>query len=869
MIQGMIYHLVRFILSLRYQVTVKNFPKNHPAKKVLILPNHPALVDPIILFSVLYKKFHQRALADENRINIPGCRKIIKLFRTIAMPDPDDLSQKKETILAAIEEVAKTLRSGDNVLLYPSGRLYRYKREDLRSNSSVEILLKSVPDLKILLVRAKGLWGSRLSWAKGKSPKLFSVAPRFLVCLVANAIFFIPRRKVTVEFLELPLEKALTLDRQKLNRFLEEFYNEEEEFNTAIPDFWWQGSTPQRLPEFVAPQTRADLSGIPVKTIEAIKEKIKELTGAKDPQIGDNLSQNLGMDSLALAELMGWVGEEFGKTIDNLEGLNTVSDVILVASGQSLKKEIVNKEIPQEWFTSLPKNGLYIPKVKSIPEAFLEHSYTQPNRTLIADDLSGLRTSRQLRLTVTLLHQKIIPLEGKNIGILLPATVAATTVYMATLFANKVPTMINWTVGTSVLQSTLESVHVKTIITSKKLIEKLKATGIDLAALPFNWVYLEDLAKTITAREKICGLISVHLPWRTLKAPPLSNEPAVILFTSGSEAKPKAVPLSHANLLQNAHDSLVCAKVPPETKILGMLPPFHSFGLLTGIILPTCCGIQVVYHANPTESIILASLIERYKATLLLSTPTFINGILRIADKAQLQSLRLIITGAEKCSDQTYQKLHEYCPAATIAEGYGITECSPVVSLNDPESPVWGSLGKIIPSLEYRIVHPEKMPLVSTEETGLLLVRGPSIFAGYLNHTGPSPFVEFEGKQWYNTGDLVKKGPHDVLIFAGRLKRFVKIAGEMISLMAVEEVLSSHYPPGDEGPRVAVEAANADTQPELILFATIPLERDEVNTLIRASGLSGLYNIRRVEKIKSIPILGTGKTDYKFLKTLL
>ena len=161
------------------------------------------------------------------------------------------------------------------------------------------------------------------------------------------------------------------------------------------------------------------------------------------------------------------------------------------------------------------------------------------------------------------------------------------------------------------------------------------------------------------------------------------------------------------------------------------------------------------------------------------------------------------------------------------------------------------------------------MTAISPEEIGLLLVRGPSVFSGYLNHHGTSPFVRYEDKEWYNTGDLVKRGPKGVLIFAGRLKRFVKMAGEMISLVAIEEILSSHYPAADEGPRVAVEAANPDTQPELVLFATLPLEREEINALIRQAGLSGLHNIRRIEQISSIPVLGTGKTDYKSLKALL
>lgn len=868
MFQKIVFNLVSFILRLRYRIVVKNFPTNELPNGILFLPNHPALVDPLILIDILHKKFRPRALADEKRIDIPGLRNLIQSFRPISIPDPDNMSGKKEDVLLAIEEVAKALRAKDNVLLYPAGRLYKKRHEDLRANSSVEFLLKNVPDLKVFLIRINGLWGSQFSWANGEAPQLFAHWIKFIAQFVLNGIFFTPRRTITLEFQNLSVEDASKLDRQSLNRSLEKFYNKNEEFNTRIPYFWWQGSTPQILPEHEIIQAKADLSGVPAKTISSIKEKITELTGSKNPQLNDRLSQDIGMDSLALAELMTWVGDEFGQKVDNLDGIFTISDVILIAQGQSLKQEVVKKEVPQKWFSSLPVKSLHVPKVKTIPQAFLEHSYAQPNRALLVDDLSGLKTSRELRLAVTLLHKKVAPLEGNRIGILLPASVAATTVYLSTLFANKVPVMVNWTVGGGVLKSSLENIEVKTILTSKKLIEKLKSTGLDLEALPFKWIYLEELAQKITLTQKLLALLSVYLPWRTLKAPQ-NDDPAVILFTSGSEAKPKAVPLSHSNLLQNVHDCLINARLPDSDKVLGMLPPFHSMGLMTGVLLPLCGNVQVVYHANPTEAVILANIIERYKASLILTTPTFLNGILRVADKEQLKSMRLVMTGAEKCPDYIYQKVSEYSPNAIIAEGYGITECSPVVSLNDTSSPVWGSLGKVFDSLEYRLVHPEKMTAISPEEIGLLLVRGPSVFSGYLNHHGTSPFVRYEDKEWYNTGDLVKRGPKGVLIFAGRLKRFVKMAGEMISLVAIEEILSSHYPAADEGPRVAVEAANPDTQPELVLFATLPLEREEINALIRQAGLSGLHNIRRIEQISSIPVLGTGKTDYKSLKALL
>lgn len=860
--------LIRTILSLRYKIVLKNPAPRYEEGGVLILANHQALIDPVLLMSVLHPKYAPRPLADENQLSFPIIKTLINSFRPIPIPDVDKNSEKKDQVFVALEEVIRTLKRKENALIYPAGRIYRTNREDLRASSSVDFLLKNAPETKVLLVRINGLWGSDFSWARGTPPSLFQNLGKRLLGLLANGIFFGPRRTVTIDFSELPSDFPCGADKLTINRALENFYNTQEVRHTYSPHFWWEGYKSRILPEVEKQNSAIDLSHLPAPIIGSIKAKLAEVSGVKNPQLTDRLSQELGMDSIAIAEVMSWVGDEYNHRLDNLESVLTVADVILVACGQSLKKETVKKPVPEAWLKSLPKNGMHIPPGKTIPEVFLNHAYNDPSRVIVADEIGGLKTYRHLLIGVSLLSKIIAKQDGKRIGIMLPSSVTATVIYTSTLFAGKIPVMVNWTVGTGVLKACLDNVEVHTILTSKKLIEKLKTTGFNVEELPYNWVFLEDAAKEITSLHKIKALLATYLPWRTLKAPQ-NSDPAAILFTSGSEARPKAVPLSHANLLQNLKDCLETAKTPSHEKILGILPPFHSFGLLTNIVIPLCTSIPVVYHANPTESAILADLIDRYKTTFLLGTPTFINGILRVADKKQLQSMRLIVTGAEKCPEYVYEKLQEYCPQAIIAEGYGITECSPVVSLNEPEHPVIGSLGKIFASLEFRIVHPETFKVVPQGENGILLVRGPSIFSGYLNHQGPSPFVKFEEKEWYNTGDLVRLSPEGVIFFAGRLKRFVKIAGEMISLVAIEEILTRHYPANDNGPLIAVEAANADAQPELVLFSTIPLERESVNNLIRQSGLSGLHNVRRVESIDLIPVLGTGKTDYKTLRARL
>ena len=310
--------------------------------------------------------------------------------------------------------------------------------------------------------------------------------------------------------------------------------------------------------------------------------------------------------------------------------------------------------------------------------------------------------------------------------------------------------------------------------------------------------------------------------------------------------------------------------VLPSDRLIGMLPPFHSFGITVTMALPLCAGMPTVYHPNPTEGGRLARLIEAYRVSLLVGTPTFLNGILRAAGVGQLKSLRAVIAGAEKCPPAVYESVTRVLPHLVLLEGYGITECSPVVSVNDERQPRPYTIGKILPSLRYAILDVDTGRRVGPGRPGMLILHGPSIFHGYANYDGPTPFLDYEGTSWYRTGDLVTEDAGGVLTFAGRLKRFVKIGGEMISLPAIEEVLARHYAgPDDEGPVVAVESVSAESNPELILFTVKDLDRETVNREIREAGLSPLYNIRFVRKLDQIPTLGSGKTDYRALKSLL
>jgi long-chain-fatty-acid--[acyl-carrier-protein] ligase len=330
------------------------------------------------------------------------------------------------------------------------------------------------------------------------------------------------------------------------------------------------------------------------------------------------------------------------------------------------------------------------------------------------------------------------------------------------------------------------------------------------------------------------------------------------------------VPLTHENLLANLRDVTAVLSLRENDRLLGFLPPFHAFGITCGVLTALCLGLRTVHHANPTQAATLAALAEAYNTTMLIGTPTFLSSLARAATERQLATIRLIVTGAEKCPDRVYAALAERCPDATVLEGYGVTECSPIISVNDDAAPVPGTIGRVLPGLDRAIVSPESGEPVGTGETGLLLVRGPSVFDGYLHHDGPSPFVEHAGETWYSTGDLVSEDDNGVLTFRGRLKRFIKLGGEMISLPAIETVLSRHYETEPDAERsIAVVAIETEGRPETVLCTTRPLDRLEVNRTLKDAGLSPLHNIRRVVHVDSIPLLGSGKTDYRALKARL
>jgi len=871
MINFFIGMFCRLLLAVRYRVRLRGVESivQRGTQGILFLPNHPGLIDPIIVTAHLYRQFAPRVVADQDQVDRPFIRWLARRVGVWALPDIRKYGvQVRPQVEATIRDAIADLNRGGNLILYPSGHAYRTRYEDLRGNSAVETILRDAPNVRVVLVRTRGIWGSSFSYAQGV-PSVSAALRRGIRAILANLVVFTPKRDVTIELYE-PSDLPRQAGRNAINEYLERFYNADAPPNTYVPYTVWEKTGTVVLPEPEPVQLGGSADEVPESTRQIVKDYLRELTGTANPRDEDKLAYDLGMDSLARADLLVWLEKEFGFPGGDVDSLQTVGDVILAAGGQGVVAEQKGLQpVPPKWFGPFPHERLYPPAGETITDVFLARAAMDPGRPIIADQISGVKTYRDMVLGIMALRPVIESFEGQRVGIMLPASVAANIVYFACLFAGKTPVLINWTTGTRNIVHAMKMLGIQNVLTAGALVKRIESQGTDLSPIREQLVPMESIAGKLTRVDKLKALVRSRLSWASLHSARVP-ETAAILLTSGSETQPKAVPLTHANILANTRDIFTFVRVYEDDCMIGFLPPFHSFGLTATMLVPVLAGCRAVYHANPTEAWMLCRIIEAYRANLMVGTPTFLAGIIRSSRPGQLASLLLAVTGAEKCSPRTYEAIAERCPNATIIEGYGITECSPVVAANSPDDPKPYTIGKVMPSLEYAIIDEDTQTRVETGQTGMLLVRGPSVFGGYLNPDVASPFVEFEGKQWYRTGDLVSEDADGIVTFRGRLKRFVKIGGEMISLPAIEAALEPHYASeGDEGPVIGVEAGGTESHPEIVLFTTRPADRAVVNRQLREAGLSPLHNVSRVIRLESIPVLGTGKTDYRTLKSFI
>lgn len=893
-------HLFWALLSLRYKIEVKGLEKFTKEQLkgeggILFLPNHTSiLVDPLATALAILGYYSVRPLVVEYMYYLPGVHFLMKLLRGLPVPNFNTASNsiKKKRSERVLEQLIDDLKKGDNFLIYPSGRIKRTAVEVVGGASAVHNILQKTPEANIVLVRISGLWGSSFSRALiGQTPNLFKTLLQGAKYILANFIFFSPRRLVTFEFMPAPSDFPRCSSRLELNTYLDKWYNNYSngldpqtggEPLTLIPYTIWSRSLPS-IEHKAAPTDNAiDLLAIPEEIQCDVKNKLSEISKnaaeAIDPEM--NLSTDLGLDSLDIAEVILFLQDKYDIKSVPVDELDTVGKVMAIASHQISVGE-AEVELQQRnrkaWFKyNFKHETISVYEGETIVEVFLRSCEENKNRPACADDIAGVLSYSQLKMRVLLLADHFRNYPGEYIGVLLPASVTAYAVVLACQVANKIPLMINWTVGPAHLQAILKLTDVQKIVTAWSFIERL--SNVNLEGIDERLVMLEDVRRSLTLKDKLKALYrskrSVKSILETFDLQGLSKEsPAVLLFTSGTESMPKGVPLSHDNILSNQRAALKLADVYYDDIMLGVLPPFHAFGFTVSGLMPILGGIRVAYSPDPTDGRRLAKGVEDWAATMMCGAPTFLKSMLKSATPEQVKTMRFLVTGAEKAPPELYELVKKVGKEGHLFEGYGITECSPIITLNCPNLPICG-VGRCLPDVEMITVHPENFqPYANRLEQGLLLVRGPSVFQGYLNKDVSSPFVEINGLKWYNTGDLGSLNEKGYLTLSGRLKRFVKVGGEMVSLSSIEEALKNRaekngWPQSEEGPSIAISAREIPGEKtKIFLFTTFEVETETANKALREAGFSNLVRITEVKRLKEIPIMGTGKVHYRRLES--
>ena len=878
-VEKMFWFVVRLILRLRYRVRVDGLEQLRALTgPVLVLPNHPCYIDPPTVLSHLYRAVQVplRPLVYSGTYHVPFLLPMMKLIRAFEVPD---LSAQSQSAAAQaqqlIDTVVEGIEGGNSFIIYPSGRLQRSNLEKIGSNRLVYEVVTRCPTVTVVLVRTRGLWGSLWGCARtGQTPDLTYSVLEALGWLLSGLFFFLPKRNVHLHVETLSRDSLPTESREAFNRRLEDWFNVDA---PEVPEFIRYsrlfGSSEGSYQ--LATTKDIDVDAIGSKTIEQVNELVASFLKrdlSDHERLATTKLEELGLDSLDRMELALRIEQQFGFQSDAV--VETLGSLWALADGKLVSIDSAEKTdpVPKNWFSSSASEIGQNTAGKSpwlledtVASAFVRRMIETPGVAATGDSMSGVLSRRRLLVAVTLMARRFAKIPENHVGVMLPASVAADIVFYAMHLAGKIPVMMNWTTGPSGLAHGIQVTGVRTVVSSSRLVDRL---GITIEGA--EYVFLEDVKKSIGKIEALGVLARTYVwPSSFLNSVPRQSErdTAVFLFTSGSESTPKTVPLTHLNLLTNIHDSLAVLEPDHTDSLLGFLPPFHSFGLTGNVLLPQLSGIRSVRYADPTDASGLVRLISTYKPSLLFTTPTFLGYILANAAGDELQSLRKIITGAEACPEATHVLCKQKAAKAIILEGYGITECSPVVSANRIDKNKHGSIGKLVDHVQAEIVNHETMEQVERGQTGMLLVRGDSIFDGYHAFDGPSPFVEFEGQQWYRTGDLVSADGDGYFQFQGRLKRFLKAGGEMVSLPALEVPFQKKFPSDENGPRVAVEGIQMQSGRMIVLFTTEELSFREAADLLLESGLRGVMRFDAVRRVDSIPVLGTGKTDYKTLRS--
>jgi len=450
---------------------------------------------------------------------------------------------------------------------------------------------------------------------------------------------------------------------------------------------------------------------------------------------------------------------------------------------------------------------------------------------------------------------------GERVGVLLPSSAGVVVTFFGLHAFGRVPVMLNFTSGEANLKAALKTAGVTKILSAKRFVTQAKLDDLmealgDVAEI----VWLDDVRKTIGLADKLYGLSAGMAPRRfRVKTDP--DSPGVVLFTSGSFGAPKGVVLSQRNLVANARQVAAHIDLKPEWVMFNPLPTFHCFGLTGGVILPLLQGMKAFEYPSPLHAKQITDLLPQVKASILFATDTFLNQYARVAEPDDFATLKFAVAGAEKVREETRAAFNAKFGGLTLLEGYGATEAAPVVAVNHPDRNRPGTVGQIMPGMEYRLDKVEGI-----DGGGRLYLRGPNVMAGYISPNNPEGIEPLEGG-WHDTGDIVDIDDEGYITILGRVKRFAKVGGEMVSLLAVEDMAGAVWP---EHRHAAVSVPDSKKGERLILVTDhAEAESARLSEWARENGAPELAVPKKIIKLDAIPVLGTGKTDYVAIQKLV
>ncbi len=450
---------------------------------------------------------------------------------------------------------------------------------------------------------------------------------------------------------------------------------------------------------------------------------------------------------------------------------------------------------------------------------------------------------------------------GERVGVLLPSSMGVVVTFYGLHAYGRTPVMLNFTSGELNLKAALKAAGVKKVLTAKRFITQAKLDElVEALAQDAEIVWLDDVRKTIGFKDKLFGLAAGLAPERfRVKTDPQSA--GVILFTSGSFGAPKGVMLTQANLVANCRQVGAHIDLKPEWVMFNPLPTFHCFGLTGGVLLPLVNGLKAFQYPSPLHAKQIVELLPQVKASILFATDTFLNQYARVASPDDFATLQFVVAGAEKVRDETHHLFNTRFGGLKLLEGYGATEAAPVVAVNHPDRNRPGTVGQLLPGMEFRLES-----VSGIEDGGRLYLRGPNVMAGYLSPEDPLKVEPLDGG-WHDTGDIVDIDPDGYVAILGRVKRFAKIGGEMVSLTAVEGLASAVWP---EARHAVVAIADARKGEKLVLVTDRKdADSGRLAEWARTHGAPELAVPKKIVKVAEVPVLGTGKTDYVAIQKMV